>query len=180
MNRAGGSAVPIFIICAIALVAFVHAIKDRLAEKQGKWIGWGAGVVLVVIVMGLNYDLVFNQYNAQYRQQSWNSSEMGAVIREFSDRIGKDQSTWVVAYPHWVDTRLVAFNADQPGREIGLWPEELVSTLDVPEPKLFVLNVLDVDGLATLQNLYPQGESQLQPSEYVGKDFLVYRVGTIQ
>ncbi len=94
-----------------------------------------------------NYDLVFNQYARQYQLASWNTTEVGHVIRSFADSIGTPNTAWVVGYPHWVDTRLVGINAGYPRLDYAIWPDQLESTLEVAGTKLFILKPEDAEGL---------------------------------
>jgi hypothetical protein len=121
-----------------------------------------------------NYDLVFNKYYQQYRLSAWNYSEMGDVIRSFSETIGSPETAWVMGYPHWADTRLVALEAGYPDRDYAMFVEGLESTLSDPRPKLFLLHVQDADAKEALQRYYPQGWFQTYQSKQESKDFLIY------
>jgi hypothetical protein len=82
----------------------------------------------------------------------------------------------VVAYPYWVDTRLVGLEAGNPSRDYAIWPEQLSNTVDTPYPKLFLLKPEDTNGLNTLQALYPQGTSSIYQSRIPSKEFVVFVV----
>ena len=101
---------------------------------------------------------------------------MGTVIADFADTFGTLDSAWVVAYPHWVDTRLVGMEAGNPARDYAIWPDQLGNTLAVPAPKLFILKPEDEQGLAALEQLYPQGVLSFHQSQVPTKEFLVYIV----
>lgn len=176
LNRAGGALIAIFLVVAIGLDALLHGIKDKLEAGQGLRVALGLGAVVIVGSALMNYGLVFDTYNRQYRQSSWNTYEMGDVIASFADGVGNLDQAWVVSYPHWVDTRLVAINAGYPGHDYGLFPDRLTETLETPAPKLFLLRPEDAEGLAALQALYPQGSASLYESEQANKDFLIYFV----
>ena len=122
-----------------------------------------------------NYDLVFNQYASQYTESAWNSSEMGAVIKQFGQVYGTTDSVWIVAYPYWVDTRLPGVWAGIPNRDFAVWPKDLRQTLDVNGPKLFMIKVEDKQDTATLEKLYPQGELSLfhSATNDEGKNFFI-------
>ena len=103
LNRAAGALVPTFLLVAIALDGLVAAGKtglpaasthlnwqalspeQRLLKKR--WLGPSLPGCLCLLLAGWsscqNYDLVFNQYATQYTAGAWNSSEMGAVIKQF-------------------------------------------------------------------------------------------------
>ena len=148
LNRAGGAYVPVFVIGAMAL--------DGLLTSFGP--GRMRGV-LVFVVTGIllfwsasqNYDLVFRQYYESFRQGSWNTSDMGKVVKEFEQTYGRTDTIWVVPFPHWVDTRLPGVWAGVPNRDFAMWPENLTSTLDLEEPKLFIVK-------ADVEN--PEGNDQ--------------------
>jgi hypothetical protein len=176
LNRAGGAMVAVFVISAIGLDSLLHGIKDKVGKKWGLQSAWLLGTLLLLMVAGINYDLVFRQYAGDYRNYSWNTSELGEVISDFSNSFGSADNAWVVAYPHWVDTRLVGINAGYPMRDFGVWPDQIVNTLEVENSKLFLINLQDSEGLETLNSLYPEGNSSLHESSVIGKDFLVYFV----
>jgi hypothetical protein len=178
MNRAGGALVAVFLICALGFDSLLHGIRDRLGGRAGVRIAAGIGGALMLVSAFANYGLVFERYNQQYTQSSWNTSEMGAVIADFAEGPGSLDQAWVISFPHWVDTRLVAINAGNPGRDYGIWPDTLATTLETPLPKLFLLRPDDAEGLSTLQSLYPQGSAQLYQSAQANKDFLVFSVET--
>lgn len=176
LNRAGGALVVIFLITAIGLDALLHGVKDKLEKGPGMRVAVGLGAALILGATVVNYGLVFGGYQRLYQDSSWNTSEMGEVIASFAEGVGSLDQAWVVSYPHWVDTRLVAISAGYPGHDYGLFPDRLPETLDAPAPKLFLLRPEDADGLAALQALYPQGSSSLYESEQANKDFLIYFV----
>jgi len=176
LNRAGGATVPIFLICALALDGLLRGIREKISGRWGQVLAWGLGLTLVAFSAGINYDLVFNQYYQQYRNSAWNTSEMGAVIEQFAETVGDRDSAWVVAYPYWVDTRLVGMNAGFPTKDYAIWPDELDQTLDVPAPKLFLVKPEDQEGLDALQVTYPQGLLSLHDSAVDFKDFYIYFV----
>jgi hypothetical protein len=93
---------------------------------------------------------------------------MGEVIRQFTTSVGSPDTAWVLAYPHWVDTRLVGMNAGYPLKDYAIWPENLAETTADPRAKLFLVKPDDAQGLQVLQSLYPQGVLQEYSS---GVDF---------
>ncbi len=176
LNRAGGAMVVIFVISAIGLDALAHGIKDRLGKHARLRSAWITAAIVLAATAFLNYDMVFRQYADAYKFFSWNSSEMGALIEDFSNTNGDSDNAWVIAYPHWVDTRLVGINAGFAYKDFGIWPEELGHTLANQEEKLFLLNFKDSNGMDALISLYPNGETSIYDSSIEGKDFFVYTV----
>jgi hypothetical protein len=184
--------VPTFLLVAIALDGLVSAalntgmggIGRRLepAEGTGKTrrVGTVLAWVLVLVLAGWssyqNYNLVFNQYASQYTAGAWNTSEMGAVIKQFGQTYGSTDNAWIVPYPYWVDTRLPGVWAGIPNRDFALWPKDFNGTLGVQGTKLFIVNVEDVEAMDQLKALYPHGVSSrfISKTKLSGKDFMLF------
>ncbi|MBC8506762.1 MAG: glycosyltransferase family 39 protein [Anaerolineales bacterium] len=181
LNRTGGALIPVFLIVALALDGLLTTLKRSLNNPVwGARLAWGVGLLLLAWSCAQNYDLVFRQYSNYFALASWNTSELGAVIRQFADSTGDEDSAWVVPYPHWVDTRLVGIKAGFPERDYALWPEQLSETLDDPRVKMFLFKPEDTTALETLRDLYPLGSIQLYDSEIEGKNFYIYFVPPVE
>ncbi len=180
LNRTAGALVPVFLIAALAL--------DGLITTFGKG---RTRVILAYALTGLllwssasqSFDLVFRQFDQNFRQNAWNSSEMGAVIKGFGLVYGETDTAWVVPFPYWVDTRLVGIWAGIPNRDFAVWPDDLPKTEQVQGPKLFLAKASLTDPTANDQNavdilkqLYPQGSLSLHRSPVAGHDFWIYFV----
>ncbi len=176
LNRAAGAYVPVFLIVAIALDGLLGAIASRMNRRPAAAL---SGVVLVVLAgtaVFQNYDLVFRQYATQFDGGAWNSSEMGAVIKQFGQTYGNTDNTWIVPYPYWVDTRLPGVWAGIPNRDFALWPQDFASTQTVVGTKLIILNIEDTADVDTLEQLYPQGVISTfhSATKLAGKDFFIF------
>ena len=175
LNRAAGALVPVFVLVGIALEGLLSAIRRSFGGRGGLAVAWGLALLLVSWSCLQNYDLVFNQYQRAYELSSWNTTEMGAVVGDFGELYGSTDSAWVVAYPHWVDTRLVGMNAGDTLRDYAIWPDALENTLADPRAKLFLINPADQEAVDVLTRLYPLGALTTYDSR-VEKDFLMYVV----
>ncbi len=176
LNRASGAIYPVFLIVGLAADSLISSLENNGNSGTRRWWISAAWAGLLIISAGINYDLVFNQYYTQYAQSSWNTSEMGKVIESFATTTGSPENTWVMAYPHWVDTRLVGIIAGQGTRDMAIYSEQLESTINDPRPKLFLVNPNDIAGLDALQHTYSQGWIQEYPSAYENKNFLMFFV----
>jgi hypothetical protein len=178
LNRAGGAFVPVFVIVALAMDGLWSGIRSKLTGRGGAVLVGSLSLLLVAWSSFQNYDLVFNQFARQFDGGAWNTSEMGAVIKQFGMTYGETDTVWIVPYPYWVDTRLPGVWAGIPNRDFGVWPEELDITLDAHGPKLFIVNIEDEQGKQRLEELYPQGIWSLFTSKtgLEGKDFYIYFV----
>lgn len=173
MNRAGGASVTVFVVAAMALdglaTSFGSGTKRRLLA--GGMVG-----ILFAGVAYFNYDLVFNQFSKSFAAAHWNSSEMGAVIREFDEEYGQVDTVWIVPYPYWVDTRLPGIWAGVPDRDLALWQDHLAESLAYPAPKMFIYWNADAETDRLLRELYPQGKITRHTSASPGKDFFIFLV----
>ena len=149
---------------------------NRPRLTLGTAVAGGLGIVLFLLAANSNYDLVFNQYRKNYDLSSWNTSEMGAVYKDFATSIGSRDTFWLVGYPYWVDSRLVSIVAGFTDRDCAILPDALADTTTETRAKLFVLHPLDSTSLIELQHLYPQGTTQIYHSKYETKDFVMFFV----
>jgi hypothetical protein len=176
LNRTSGALVVVFLIVGIALDSLLSTLKIGLKSPAGTRLMGGLVLVLLAWSAFQNYDLVFNQYQNNYAASAWNTSELGSVIRNFSDSIGSADSAYVVPYPHWVDTRLVGINAGYPSKDYALWPHQFAETISETRAKLFLINLNDQESVDALQQLYPQGWINRFISRYPNKAFYIFVV----
>lgn len=182
LNRTAGAIVPVFLVIGVALEGLLRSIFTRAKGLSGKFLTAALGLTLFGLSASQNHDLVFNQYARIYELSSWNTSEMGAAVRSFSLLHGSPETAWLVASPHWADSRLVMINAGFPGLDNPIRPDQLAETLADPRPKMFIIRhnprpedqVEEMQVLNTLQQLYPQGWARLYPSQYPTKDFWLF------
>ncbi len=193
LNRTGGAIVPVFLLVAVGLDTLLNSISfrdersgDSVMSENRKAIGQRpvlAGLVLILLFLfsfAQNYQLVFHTYYDQYRASAWNSSEMGAVMKDFMKKGGSVDHVWIVPFPFWVDTRLAPFWAGVPGRDIAIAPDNLPSTVDIPGDKLFMFTLDDANTMAQLKQLYPQGTLSLYQSAVPVHNFYVFQVTASQ
>jgi 4-amino-4-deoxy-L-arabinose transferase-like glycosyltransferase len=192
LNRAAGAMVPTFLLVAIALDGLLAGIGRRLepsasspkgeASRRSRRVGialtWGLVLLLAGWSSYQNFDLVFNQFSSQYTAGAWNSSEMGAVIKQFGQTYGSTDNDWIVPYPYWVDTRLPGIWAGIPNRDFAIWPDSFNTTLDVQGSKLFIVNMDDTASMDQLKALYPHGvwSRYISKTKMKGKDFMIFFV----
>lgn len=174
LNRTAGAMVPVFIITALAFEGFLRGLEGKITAPLGKWLSISLAALLLLWSGRQNYDLVFNQYQTSYSLSSWNSSEIGQVLQKLTSTIVQEPNAYVVAYPHWVDTRLVGINAGYPTRDFAIWPEDFSKTLDQQGTKVFIVRPDDSNSLEALQLLYPLHLLNLYDSKLENKDFYIF------
>ncbi len=180
LNRASGAYIPAFILGAMALDGLVTAIG---LEKRRAIVSWGLMGILLLVSARQNYDLVFHQYYESFRGGSWNSSDMGKIMKEFGQTYGRTNTVWIVPFPFWVDTRLPAVWAGIPNRDMAMWRDDLPLTVESAGPKLFMVKANledpttnDQETLNVLQSIYPNGQLRLFDSDMPGHDFWIFFV----
>ena len=176
LNRAAGAFIPVFLIIALAVEGLLEGIRSVIARNSGKYLAWSVAGILLVISASQNYDLVFDKFAQQFRMNSWNSSEMGQVIKQFEQTYGSSDNTWIIPYPYWVDTRLPGVWAGIPNRDFAVWSENLQETLSIPGVKLFIYNTEDIQNADLLQSYYPQGSTSRFASKTPNHDFMIFFV----
>ena len=178
LSRAGGAYVPAFLIVAMALDGLLSGIKLRMNRRLGSALSSVVILFLAGFSIFQNYDLVFNQYAGQYTASAWNSSEMGAVIKQFDQVYGTTDSAWIVAFPYWVDTRLPGVWAGIPNRDFAIWPKDFSQTLEVKGSKLFMIKLEDTVDADALKLIYPQGvlSTYHSATKTEGKNFFIFFV----
>jgi hypothetical protein len=175
-SRAGGAIIPVFTIAGIAL-ASVWSWSQRCFEAPwSKRIGVGLVGGMFLVSAFTNYDMVIGEYGDLQRQSSWNTAQAAEVVGNFTTSIGAFEDVHMIAYPHWMDSRLVALLAGRPGLDIVLWPDQIDALVDVNAPQLFMLHHADVEGLDRLQARFPGGITNRHAAEVEGRDFITYLV----
>jgi hypothetical protein len=180
LYRTGGAIVPVFLLIGLALDGLMSGLQARVAPDRSSLAAWGLAAVLLFLTAVQSYNLVFDQYQAQYRLSAWNTSEMGRVMRNFADLTGSTDNAWVIPYPYWVDTRLVGMNAGFPWKDYALATEQLETTQTVMGSKLFLLKPEDTTAIERLGRIYPQGWFQEFQSAVPSKNFLVFQVPPLE
>jgi len=175
-NRAAGAIVPVFILAGLAFAAIPDWIETHWKGRRTAVISLVFTGLLLVIASRLNYYLVFQEYQDLFLRSAWNTSQAGAVIQNFAESTGDYETAHVVAFPHWVDTRLVGINAGQPTRDYAISAENLANTTSETRPQLFLLHPDDVESLQKLKELYPFARVTEYPNDIEGKNFIILSV----
>lgn len=176
LNRTGGASIVVFIIVAIGFEQIFKQIWRVAKEWRFKAFVIVVGSVLFFISATINHDLVFNQFDKQFMAGAWNTSQIGKVIKGFSESTGNADDAYVVPSPHWVDTRLVGINAGYPTKDYALWPEQFGILTENPAEKLVILKPDNQEALSSLRELFPKGVLYNYDSGYEGKDFYIFHI----
>ncbi len=174
LNRTAAAIIPVFIMIGYALDGVMSALEK--IGKNGARFAWVVAGFLFLFSSMQNYDLVFEKYKTIYQLSAWNTSDMGRIARGFADSVGSVETTYLVGYPHWADSRLVGIASGYPTKDYAIWPEQFEATKADLRAKLFMLNPQDSADAAVLQNLYPDGILYNYDVSIEGKDFMLFFV----
>ncbi len=176
LNRTNAAIIPIIIIIALFLDGLMSSLERTWQGLKGSAAAWSLAVMLIAFSCWQNYDLVFRQYDQQYRFFILNSTGMGNIVRGFLDNGNTMEQVFVLEYPYWVDSRLVAIAAGHPEIDPVFKREFLFDTLYTAPPLLFLIHQDDSASLEILTLLYPQGILSRYTLEAPRGDFWIYRV----
>jgi len=179
LNRSAGALVPIYSIIGIGFNYCINAIIIYFPKKISRMIAGIVGIIVVSISLANNFHIVFNEYKEQFNKNAWNSSEIGNVIKNFIKSGNNPDFAYVIPYSHWVDTRLVGFNAGYPGKDYALWRSEISATTKIPRDKLYIFKPEDNETLTELERYFPDGEAYIFYSRIPAKEFIIYTVQSI-
>lgn len=184
--RAGGAAPVAMIVAALPLALAVRQLGQASANGLirpsgvGRFLAVGIAVVALALAAKLNHQWYFVDYDKQWRNTAWNTSELGAVVKGFASSIGDLQHAFHVPYPHWADTRAIGIKAGNPRWENALplsnpvGVERLRALAADPASKLFLIHPEDQSALRLLRETFPTGVMRLHRSDRPGKDFWVF------
>jgi hypothetical protein len=176
LNRSAAAIVPVFLLVGLAFDSFLTALGSLSTSIWNKRFAWIVGVFLLAWASLQNYDLVFSQYKNLYDSSSWNTSEMGEVVHNFTKLMGSSDTVWLVGYPFWADSRLVMINAGFPMRDNGILLPNFQDNLEDLRPKLFLVNLNDLASIEALKSRYPDGWLMEYKSKYASKNFMLFFV----
>lgn len=167
----------IFILLASRAFGLVHQKLSSMQVNNIRFWQISIPIVLAFLLVSSNYNLLVNIYGKQFDASAWNAREMAQVLGSFDQGSGGRSQGYVIGYPHWVDARAVAIHLEKPDKNISVTQAELQGTLSQSEPKIFLLNPFDKEGINQLQNLYPDGVLTTYQSVNPDKNFIIYIVG---
>lgn len=172
--RTGGAIPIVMIVVALPLAL----LWKRVADEPLTWCGRAVmlfTVILFVVAVAHDYDWYFDDYDTNIRRSLWNTTELGAALRQFGEDGGRLQNAYHVSYPHWADTRNIGINAgDITWRNAVIDLSQIARQAGQPGRKLYLVHPEHEAALKVLTEVYPQGIARLHPSSRPGKEFIVF------
>lgn len=175
LNRTAGALVPVMVIAAYGFCCAFDLLA-RILRKSLISFGTLCIVSLIIVLNMLtgNFDLIFKQYAYEYERASWNTPQIGEVIKGFAASVGSYDEAYVIPYPYWVDTRNCGIEAGDPYKDYSYDRSMLSAVPNDGKPRLFIYRDCDTETRDEIRRLFPNGVEQLHTGSYDGKDFYSY------
>jgi hypothetical protein len=169
--RCGGALATVFVIAGLGLAAIVRSTASSLAPSAGRLIASATALVFVGLSATAGRTVVHTSFAHVWDESTWNASELGSVVRGAMTLGVTPERAWVVAYPHWVDTRLVAAEAGLPGEDLAIDPGAVRGAARKGRARIFLVHPGDRQTLRTLERELPDAEVISHRSRVPGKSF---------
>ncbi len=196
-TRASGTIPAAFMIAALPLGVLGWRLSQLDRGERipaGRWLG--IALLALVLWQGIRpeWEHYFTDYRVGY-SRSWRPyREISQPLREFAHGEGSFGNAYVIAYPHWLDHRILGTMAGD-----IRWPNSVASVDDLltaiansrgtpyaydPTKPLFVMyHPADTATAEALTRLFPGGETvvyrynqEMQPGVYAQDEFFIYKV----
>lgn len=175
--RTGANTFVAALLSAVPVYLVGRRILEAAPTSGGRAIVAGAVIALLVATAQVNYSRYFVDYAVQYRQAARNSSEIAAVISGFASSVGSRERSYIVSWPHWVDTRNVALNMGAPDwNNVLMNADEIERHTPGEGNKLYIMHKADAEAARRLGRRFAEGQLRAQPSAVPGQEFLVFFV----
>lgn len=190
-TRASGTIPPIFMLAALPL-GLVCWQMARL--KVGIIpVGHGAALLLIAIICAASFAPNRENFFADYRlnySYSWKPyHEIAQPLRAFAESEGSYGNAFMIAYPHWLDHRILGTMAGD-----IRWPNGVVQRTDLPDviarnagtpyeydptvPLFVMYHRDDSETAAYLDELFPGGRHELYEYRYETLEPGFFEMGT--
>jgi hypothetical protein len=180
-TRASGTIPPVFMLAALPLGmvgAQVARVRLRSARQP---VGAVLGLAMIASALwygiGWNWNEFFSTYRLNY-VYSWQPySKIAQPLHDFAHGEGSYGNAFMIAYPYWLDHRILGTMAGD-----IRWPngvverEDLIPMIrrnqgtpyqyDSTKPLFVMYNVDDMETAAYLDSLFPGGEHRLYQYRY--------------
>jgi hypothetical protein len=170
-TRASGAIPFVFLLAAYPLAQMLVALES-LARRA--WLRVGLAGALCLPLMGgitlINSETYFNVYRDSYAN-SWKPYALiAAPLRDFARNGGSYGNAFMIAYPHWLDHRILGVAAGDIEWDNGLVQrQDLFSFIalnqgtpyqyDPTRPLFLMFNALDTETYDWLKRVFPNGQT---------------------
>jgi hypothetical protein len=185
--RASGAIPPSYLIAALPVAVFCRQLCKTLSGRRGFIIATLFATVVLLAANHYNSSLYFGGFNDNFVRASHPQAQAGRLLKGFAESDGALGNAFVLASPHWWDTRAIGIEAGvmfwDSGADVANVPQLLSRGLRregqfrlEPERDLLFFYARDnMDALPRLATWFPAGrqlEIRVQPAH---KSFYIFR-----
>jgi hypothetical protein len=183
VTRASGVIPVVFLIAAWPLALIRQRWTTAMGSRTaGALLAVTLGIVFVTATW-INYDWYFVRYAQSYDQSSLNPGEVAEAILEELGPEGSLDNVWLQGYPFWHDYRAIGIEAGDITWHNAIVDVETLTTYleNNPEaflgrPLIFIVHPDDAEGLAVLQEHFPEGTAIAYTTQTVRRGFILFVV----
>ena len=185
--RASGAIPPTYLIAALPVAVFCLRLCKTISGKAGKIAAAMFVAVMLLAANQYNTSLYFGEFTDNYLRASHPQAQAGKFLRGFVESGGAYGNAFVLASPHWWDTRAIGIEAGlmfwDGGGDAETVPQllqrglrkEAPYQLDPERDLIFFYSRQNTEALALLTGWFPDGRQMLVDVEPAYKSFYVFR-----
>lgn len=194
-TRTSGTIPAIFLVAALPLGALGAGLSGAPVTRVRAGAGAVASALAIALVLavaiGPNWDGYFTDYRLSYNQ-SWKPYHaIAAPMKAFAQGEGSYGNAFMVAYPHWLDHRILGAVAGDLRWPNGLVTREEITmriaanegtpyAFDATRPLFVMVHPQDSETMPFLEDLFPGGQTERYVYTYETEsgmqsgEFLIY------
>lgn len=185
--RASGAIPPTYLIAALPVAVFCLRLCKTLSGKAGKIVAIMFAAVMLLAANQYNTSLYFGDFTDNFLRASHPQAQAGKFLRGFVESGGAFGNAFVLASPHWWDTRAIGIEAGlmfwDGGGDTQTVPQLLErglrkkapNQLDPERDLIFFYSRQNAEALELLTGWFPAGRQMLVEVEPADKSFYVFR-----
>lgn len=185
--RASGAIPPTYLIAALPVAVFCLRLCKTLSGKAGKIVATMFAAVMLLAANQYNTSLYFGEFTDNFLRASHPQAQAGKFLRGFVESGGAFGNAFVLASPHWWDTRAIGIEAGlmfwDGGGDAQSVPQllergsrkEAPNQLDPERDLVFFYSRQNTEALDLLTGWFPDGRQMLVDVEPAYKSFYVFR-----
>lgn len=189
--RASGAIPPSYLIAALPVAVFCRRLCKTISGRPGVALAALFAAAALLAANHYNTSLYFGKFSDIFVRSSHPHAQAGKLLRGFAESDGAFGNAFILASPHWWDTRAIGIEAGvmfwDSGGDVASVPHLLSRglrrdgqfRLDPKRDLLFFYARDNMEALPLLKEWFPTGrqiEIQVQPAH---KSFFVFRAPTL-
>lgn len=186
-TRASGAIPPSYLIAALPVAVICFRLCKTISGRLGHVLATLFAAAVLLAANHYNSSLYFGEFSDNYLRASHPQAQAGKLLKGFAESDGAFGNAFILASPHWWDTRAIGIEAGvmfwDSGGDVAAVPtllsrglrRESQFRLDPERDLLFFYARDNADALPLLREWFPMGrqlEIRVQPAH---KSFYIFR-----